>query len=452
VTTPFTRGHLIWALGIEDTCVYPPARYDAFVLDEHALTGHDDRWRDDLLAARDLGATAIRYGASWPLANPAPGRYDWSSLDERLAYAAGDLGLTVVSDLVHYGAPTWLDRSFADPRYPQAVADFAGAFAARYRGLVDCVTPLNEPLTTASFAGLRGVWPPALTGWRGWTEVVINIADGIARASAAVTAENPDATVVHVEAASLYTPGAPEVRQAAEQLSRLGFLPTDLVMGKVAPEHELYDWLVRHGADEERLAQLVAHPAHVDAIGINYYPDLSPRRLTASDVLSSGLAQEAHNLWTDGLETSVHAFADRYGLPLLITETSIEGDDVVRSSWLRSSAASVRAMVSAGMDIRAYTWWPFFDFVDWSYASGGVNVEEFEIPAEVLAARQAAFAASDRVVKTPFLRHMGLVRLDEEDDGSLSLRATHAAAEFAALSSAWPSRTPEDLDDASAPA
>jgi hypothetical protein len=187
-------------------------------------------------------------------------------------------------------------------------------------------------------------------------------------------------------------------------------------------------------------------------LGINYYPDLSPRRLTASDVLSSGLAQEAHNLWTEGLETSVRAFAERYGLPMLITETSIEGDDVVRTSWLRSSVAAVHDLMAAGLDIRGYTWWPFFDFVDWSYASGGVNVEEFEIPPDVLAAREAAFAGPGRVAKTPFMRRMGLVRLDEDADGVLTLHPTRAAAEFAALSGAGRSPRPKDATDVSAPA
>jgi hypothetical protein len=282
--------------------------------------------------------------------------------------------------------------------------------------------------------------------------VVVNIADGIARSTAAVLAENPGATVVHVEAASLYTPGAPEVRQAAERLSQLGFLPTDLVTGQVSPEHRLYDWLVRHGADEDRLRRLAAEPAHVDLIGVNYYPDLSPRRLTASDVPPSGVAQEAHNLWTAGLETSVRAFADRYRLPMIIAETSIEGDDAVRASWLRSSAATVRDLVAAGLDVRAYTWWPFFDFVDWSYASGGVNVEEFEVPGEVLAARQAAFAAPGPAAKTPFLRRMGLVRLDEEQDGSLTLRPTPVASQFAELSGGAAPLSRKDPDDAAAPA
>lgn len=447
MTSPLRPGHLTWGLGIEDTCVHPPARYGMSALDEHALTGHDRRWRDDLRAARDLGATMLRYGASWPLANPAPGTFDWAALDERLELAT-ELGLTVVADLVHYGTPPWLDGSFADPGYPDAVAAFGGAFAARYRDLVDHVTPLNEPLTTASFSGLRGVWPPALVGWRGWVEVTLNLVEGIVRTVDAVTAVNPTAVVVHVEAASHYTPGSPELRATSDLLARVGFLPTDLVTGRVTPEHELHGWLVDHGADPARLARIAAAPARVDLVGVNYYPDLTPRLVTAHGVGDGEAAQVTHNLWTAGLEGAVRAFADRYARPVLVTETSIEGDDELRADWLRSSAAAVHGLLAAGVDVRGYTWWPFFDFVDWSYASGGVNVEEFAIPDDVLAARLAAHAAPGHVATTPFLRRMGLVALDEHPDGTLVLRPTPAAAEFAVLSGAAPDPRGEEVQDA----
>ncbi|MFC4242240.1 family 1 glycosylhydrolase [Gryllotalpicola reticulitermitis] len=438
MTTPFTTGRLAWTLGIEDTCVYPPDRYGMFTLDEHALTDHDDRWRDDIRAARDLGATAIRYGASWPLAHPAPGRFDWAMLDERLGFAT-ELGLDVIADLVHYGTPRWLEQAFADDGYVDAVAAFAGAFAEHFRGAVDHITPLNEPLTTASFSGLRGVWPPALTGWDGWTTVTLNIAEGIAEASAAVKASNPDAVIVHVEAASLYTAGSAEHDGEAAQLSRVGFLPTDLAVGRVDDTHPLHAWLVRHGASPARLDALRARPAGIDIMGVNYYPDLSPRRITAHPDSHEGSAGEsiqlAHNLWTDGLETSIRAFSTRYGLPIMITETSIEGDDELRRSWLHDSANAVRELISGGVDIRAFTWWPFFDFVDWSYASGGANIEEFEIPADVLAARLAAHDGPRPVPREPFLRRMGLMGLDERD-GALVLRRTAAADEFAKIAAA----------------
>jgi beta-glucosidase len=430
VTAPggvFHAGTFTWIAGIEDTCVHPPERFAMAPLDEHELTGHDTAWRSDLDLVRSLGATALRYGVDWPRVHLAPGVFDWAVLDERLAYAAG-IGLTVIADLVHYGTPTWLDDSFADPAYPGAIASFAGAFAARYAGVVDHVTPLNEPITTASFAGLRGVWPPALTGWDGWTTVVLGIARGMQQSVTAVRSANPDATIVHVEATSMYSTTDPGLSAEAALLTELGTVPTDLVLGRVAPDHRSYRWLLEHGATEAGLAALVDGAVTLDLLGVNYYPDLSPRRLEPGP---DGTVQHAHDRWTTGLVESLTGFADRYGLPMLVTETSIEGDDDLRSRWVQDSSAAVAALAGSGVDVRGWTWWPVFDFVDWSYASGGVNVEEFAVAPEVLAARQQAGGP-----KEPFLRRMGLVRLEERADGSLDRVETAAAAAFRAVATA----------------
>jgi beta-glucosidase/6-phospho-beta-glucosidase/beta-galactosidase len=432
VSASFGLDGLVWIAGIEDTCVYPPAHHDMAPLDEYALTGHDDHWRDDLDAVRALGATALRYGVNWPLVHTAPDTFDWRVLDERLAYATS-IGLTIIADLVHYGTPTWLAGSFADADYPSVVAEFAGAFAARYRGVVDHITPLNEPVTTASFCGLRGVWPPALTGWDGWTRVVVAMACGIVRSVAAIRAANPDAVIVHVEAASTYVAGDTSLAEHAALLTELGWVPTDLVLGRVAPGHAAYDWLVSHGASTSELDTLVRAPATIDLLGVNYYPDLSPRTLMPSAAATSiaastdgeDVAQLAVNEWTDGLAAALRAFGERYGLPMAVTETSIEGSDEVRSAWVRDSTACVVALRADGVDVRGYTWWPVFDFVDWSYASGGRNVEEFVVADAVVAARQGSGA------KTPYLRRMGLVRLEEQPDGTLDRVPTPAAAEFA---------------------
>jgi beta-glucosidase len=429
--TPFRAGTFTWIAGIEDTCVHPPERFAMAPLDEHELTGHDTAWRSDLDLVRSLGATALRYGVDWPRVHRAPGVFDWAVLDERLTYAA-DIGLTVIADLVHYGTPTWLDDSFADPAYPGAIASFAGAFAARYAGVVDHVTPLNEPITTASFAGLRGVWPPALTGWDGWTAVVLGIARGVQQSVTAIRSANPDATIVHVEATSMFTAAAPELDHEAALLTALGTVPTDLVLGSVTPEHRSHRWLLEHGATPDGLAALVDGAVTLDLLGVNYYPDLSPRRLEAE---LDGTVQHAHDRWTAGLVESLTGFAERYGLPMLVTETSIEGDDDLRSRWVQDSSAAVTALADGGVDVRGWTWWPVFDFVDWSYASGGVNVEEFAVPPEVIAARQQAGGP-----KEPFLRRMGLVRLEERADGTLDRVETAAAAAFRAVAAAVPAR------------
>jgi beta-glucosidase/6-phospho-beta-glucosidase/beta-galactosidase len=428
-------GDFAWAAGIEDTCVYPPEHFAMADLDEYDLTEHTENWRDDLRAVRDLGATVVRYGVNWPLVHTAPGVFDWTMLDERLRFAAVDLGLTVIADLVHYGTPTWLRASFADARYPQTVAEFAGAFAARYRGIVDHVTPLNEPLTTASFCGLRGVWPPSLTGWDGWTAVTLGVVEGMAETIRAVRAANPDASIVHVEASSLYSTDDPQLAEHAALLEAVGMLPTDLLLGRVDPSHALYGWLLEQGASAERLEGLTVAPPSVDLLGVNYYPDLSPRTLVER---GDEVAQVATNRWSDGLADSLRAFSARYGLPMLITETSIEGDDEVRSAWLRDSVRSIASLRADGLDIRGYTWWPIFDFVDWSYASGGRNVEEFVVDDDIVAARLHSGDGDNGGArpKTPFLRRMGVIRLDEQEDGRLARVPTAAAELFARLAAA----------------
>ena len=425
----FAPGTFTWALGIEDTCVYPG---EGPALDEYVLTQHDTNWAADLTLAADLGATAIRYGASWPLIHLAPGEFAWSELDKVVDHAA-DLGLSIIADLVHYGCPTWLARSFADPGFPGALEEFAGAFASHFRGRIDHITPLNEPVTTASFSGLRGVWPPYGRGCADWVTVTLNIAEAVCAAQRAVHEANPDAVVVHVEAALLYETDVPELGSRVEHLTRLALLPLDLVTGRVVASHPLHGWLVEHGAAPDRLRALAQRPARLDVLGVNYYPDLSPRRLVLHDGVP---AQVAVDRGAAGLARVLTAMAG-YGLPLAITETSVEGDDDVRSAWLREASRCAERLRSDGLDLRGLTWWPLMDFVDWSFTSGGHSVEEFLVPdVATIDERytvQASLGDPDDGVE-PFLRRMGVVRLDVR--GTELRRVPTAAADvFRALSS-----------------
>lgn len=428
----FDRGTFSWALGIEDTCVYP-AEPGATPLDEHELTDHNRVRAADLALAAQLGATALRYGASWPVVHVAPGTFVWDQLDEAVDHAER-LGLELVVDLVHYGTPTWLTDSFADPGYPAAIEEFTRALVSRYRGRVRHLTPLNEPLTTASFCGLRGVWPPHRTGWEGWVAVVVPMALGAVRTARAAREIDPEVRIVHVEASTLVTAADPLGTEHAELLRNIGWLATDLMLGRVAAAHPMRGWLLDHGAREADLDWLTEHAAAPDVMGVNYYPDLTPRQV---HVGPDGPVQVVHDRWTEGLAEALHAFADRYGLPLAICETSIEGDDELRSRWLRESAALAMTLRAEGLDLRGYTWWPLLDFVDWSWSAGGANVEEFAVQLTgadgSVEVGHAAPLGDPAQGKEPFLRRMGIVRLDEAPDGTLTRTPTAAAELYASV-------------------
>ncbi|MFL5962421.1 MAG: family 1 glycosylhydrolase [Gaiellaceae bacterium] len=418
----------IWAVGIENTIIGSRLRSGG-QLDEYRLTGHVDRCLRDLELAVAAGATAIRYGIPWHEANPGPGRYAWGWADRTLPYAAEELGLDVILDLVHYGTPEWLAGGFADAAYPEAIAEYAEALATRYRGLVRSYTPLNEPLVTASFCGLRGVWPPYLTGDSGWATVIASVIEGVQQSTRAIRRVDPDAQIVHVEAIQLYATVDPSLEDEVEHWRRRSTLPTDLLLGRVKAGDEMASWLERHGVAAETLDRLSAGAIVPDVLGLNYYPELSPRDLVRKDGLTVHVAEDRG---VDGLVEALRAFHDRYALPLMITETGIEGDDDHRIRWLEDVIGAVEGLRGEAVSVVGLTWWPLFDFVDWSWASGGQVVEEFYV-------RDAPGAEPYPVAPMgmpggeidPFLRRMGLYRLESED-GHLRPVSTNVVDAFRA--------------------
>ena len=138
----------LWAGGIEDTFI-PQERPGLRALEEYELTQHYQQWRDDLARAASLGIGALRWGVPWYRVEPAPGVFDWDWIDEVLGYLVHDLQIEPIVDLMHYGTPLWLEGSFTASDYPERVAMYAGAFAARYGELVRYYTPLNEPTVNA---------------------------------------------------------------------------------------------------------------------------------------------------------------------------------------------------------------------------------------------------------------------------------------------------------------
>ena len=138
-----TADDFAWAVGIENTFV-PQTRSGHRRLDEYELMDHYGHWREDIDRVAELGVKMLRYGIPWYRVNPAPGVFDWSWTDEVLDYLVGTKGLTPIIDLMHYGTPLWLDNHFVNASYPRRVAEYASAFAERYRSIVRHYTPAER--------------------------------------------------------------------------------------------------------------------------------------------------------------------------------------------------------------------------------------------------------------------------------------------------------------------
>src|SRR5436190_5639662 len=119
--------------------------------DQLERCGHYRR-SGDLEAIAELGITTLRYPLLWERAS-ASGDYCWRHADERLPQLRA-LGITPIAGLVHHGSgPTAAGLLCGE--FAAGLARYAGAVAARFPWL-EWYTPVNEPLTTARFAGLYG--------------------------------------------------------------------------------------------------------------------------------------------------------------------------------------------------------------------------------------------------------------------------------------------------------
>jgi beta-glucosidase len=334
----------------------------------------------------------------------------------------------VILDLVHYGTPTWLRGSFVDPGFPDAISEYAKAVAARYKGAIGAYTPLNEPLVTSSFCGLRGIWPPYLSGDRGWSDLVVSLMTGVQRAIRAIREVDPGAEIVHVEAVQSYFTADASLDREVRSWGRRAQLPTRLLLGHVTPDDEDWSWLVGNGADPLSLHQLVEGAQRPDVLGLNYYPELSCREIVKLDGATVHVAVDGG---LDELVSELRRWHAAYAIPLMVTETAVEGDVEKQCKWVDQLVGGLDALRRDGLPIVGLTWWPLMDFVDWSWASGGSVVEEFYLrdgPGEPPHPVSPLGVPGGPV--TPFLRRMGLYRLDVDGAGGLERRPTIALEHF----------------------
>ena len=364
----------LWAAGIENTFV-PQVRPGHRSLEEYELMGHYEHWREDLSLAKQLGLKAMRWGVPWYKVEPEAGKFDWSWTDEVIPFMVEDLKILPVIDLMHYGCPFWLKREFANDDYPQRVAAYAAAFAERYKNLISCYTPLNEPIINALMCGMRGLWPPYLKGDKGYIRIMLQLARGIIRTVKALKEIDPTSVMVHVEATGLTRTVREDLAALAREEQFRGYLCYDLISGRLTHDHLLFSWLVRNGASPDALEDIGRNPITIDVLGLNFYPQWSTKLLYIDKRGRLAFSETEHE--GDGFKELITHYHDRYKVPIMITETSAIGSDEIRQRWLQSSVSMIRDLRAEAVPVIGYTWFPLFTMIDWRYRFSHEPLESF---------------------------------------------------------------------------
>ena len=347
----------VWGAGIE--CSFLPH----LGVDQFAWTQHNRFWRDDLRRAKEeLGISHLRYAFPWHVLEAQRGRFDFSFSDERME-EFDRLGIELMLDIKHFGTPLWLKQAVGDVEFPEALEDFTTAIVERYRKQVKIWAPLNEPLVCALFSGDFGFWPPHSRKWRGYMPVLSRIAQAASRGIRAIRRAQPDATVLLCDASENYKTRHESLRVETARRNLRRFLCLDLVMGRVNKDHPLYPWVTAYGLNDIDLEWFISNPQRPDIMGLDYYTHSDWQLDMVNGSVRQRRADSPAGLY--GIGT---AYYNRYGIPMMLTETSIEGQPINREIWLESTVEDTRRLREEGVPMLGYIWWPLVDQLDWDGA------------------------------------------------------------------------------------
>jgi dTDP-4-dehydrorhamnose reductase len=229
-------------------------------------------------------------------------------------------------------------------------------------------TPINEPLTTARFSALYGVWyPRRFDDHRAFGLALTNQVLAIEYAMEAIRRSAPGAELVLTEDLQGFVALDDGAQAYAAHKRERAFLSVELLLGRVGRGHALYRYLRETcGVERRVLAEIAARATPPALVGWNYYP-YSERTLRtgAGGGIDNLATVEAgpHEISPRPLLRAAHA---RIGLPFGLAEVHVDAPEAQRVRWLLSRHADLVALRAEGLPANAFGAWAAFGMCDWN--------------------------------------------------------------------------------------
>ncbi len=305
-------------------------------LDIIATTNHDRIAVDDYRHLSQLGIRTVRDGLRWHLIEAIPGKYDWASALPMIR-AARKTKTQVIWDLLHYGWPDHID--IWSPEFPKCFSRYASAVARVMRDESND-PPFYSPVNEISFfswaGGDAGYLNPFGRG-RGF-ELKVQLVRASIHAMEAVWNVDKRARFVHCDPAInvVADPSRPWESGIAEGHRLSQYQSWDMLSGRAWP-------------------QLGGEEKYLDVMGVNYYHN--------NQWIHGGPPIDVdHQFYMPFRKTLIAIYA-RYGKPLMVAETGIEGDR--RGEWLAYIGNEARAAMQAGVQLEGICLYPIVNHPGW---------------------------------------------------------------------------------------
>jgi Glycosyl hydrolase family 1 len=306
------------------------SRVDSAAGNRHAFSFEEDY---DLLAS--VGVCAVRESLRWYRIERRRGTYDVSEFVERLR-ALQTRGMRAIWSLTQFGLPDWVDIWSSE--FPEIFATYARHIAETFRAEANDVpiwAPINEISYWCWASAKARLFAPSAMGRA--DELKRQLVTAAIAASRALCAVDARARLVHIDPLLNIVRRRPPTEIDAQALEAAGvFAAWDMLSGRREPEL---------GGAAELL----------DIVGINFYPD-------NQQFLDGSTVPFRHPCFVPFHKLAA-TVAARYGRPLLVSETGMEGP--AEGDWLRYMASEV-GKAAAIVPFAGFCLYPVIDYPGWA--------------------------------------------------------------------------------------
>ena len=328
------------------------------------------RWKEDFDRAAETGQNAHRFSVEWSRIQPQPDVWDEDALDfyRQMLRGLSQRGLTPMVTLHHFTDPLWLAEmgGWENPDVPALFEKFVTRVVGAFKEFTNLWVTINEP-NVYTYAGyLDGAFPPGKQDMATSFTVMGNLIRGHAAAYRAIHAIQREARVgiaINYRSFVPAHPAFPPDAWMAKFLSsnfNASFLDT-LVTGKY-----------RFALKQEQISEAINTQ---DFVGVNYYSrDLVTFKPLRSKAMFHQLSYPAGSDLSDtGFIANVPQgmfealkWANRYGLPILVTENGVEdSDDDLRPRYTIQHIHQIWRAVNFNWPVKGYFHWSLVDNFEW---------------------------------------------------------------------------------------
>lgn len=358
----------IWG-GVECSVV----RINGTVHDQLKMNGHEERMGDlDLFA--DLGLRKLRYPLLWEKYISQKELF-FELHDARLSKMHA-LGIQPIAGLLHHGSGPF-DTDMLQEDFAERLAAYAEIIARKYPW-IEYYTPVNEPLTTARFSGLYGIWFPHKKSDYAFAKMFLNELKGIVLSMQRIRRINPNAKLIQTEdIARVHS--TPLLKSQADLENERTWLTYDILTGNFGREHAFWKYFINVGIKESDLEFFIDNVTPPHICGFNYYvtserfldhrirhyPDVCIGGNDFHDYADVEVVRVGKQALT-GIENLLRDACNRYELPVALTEIHLACSREEQLRWFNDAWKAVNNLVAEGYNVKAITAWSLLGSFDWN--------------------------------------------------------------------------------------